>query len=366
MWLNFVGALKRDGKIALYLANAIFFLQILLLFLLLFESKLSLPDWLQPIGRLHPLVLHLPIGFLFSLIGLQFVRKQIDEQSFLKINSLFIYVTSLASAITAIIGIFLAQENGYDSDAVQWHKWSGAAFSLFTYTLVISDRSIFSKRIYQSLLGASALIVLITGHQGGSLTHGQDFIWEPWQEEPLWSPYDTTVFVGLIQPILKERCMGCHNERKAKGDLIMTNTERLLEGGKNGPIWVAGDTENSPLVQRLHLPIEEKKHMPPKSKPQPSFMEIELLESWISEGASLEKNLNDYLTSPTYPIFESAMDMQMRSAEIIADYDFPRATKKIIEKLNHPFCTVKPLAANSPALTARIFCSSKLSTSIFA
>ena len=48
----------------------------------------------------------------------------------------------------------------------------------------------------------------------------------------------------------------------------MTNIAGLTKGGENGPIWVAGDAENSALIQRVHLPLEEEEHMPPEGKPQ--------------------------------------------------------------------------------------------------
>ena len=78
----------------------------------------------------------------------------------------------------------------------------------------------------------------------------------------------SSLFTAAIRPILKSKCFSCHNEKKAKGGLIMTTEEKILEGGKNGPIWKSGDALNSHIIENINLPEDEKKHMPPKGKPQ--------------------------------------------------------------------------------------------------
>ena len=58
--------------------NVIFCIQILLVFLVLVEERIELPPWLQVVGRLHPLVLHLPIGFLIflAIVAIRLYKKQ--------------------------------------------------------------------------------------------------------------------------------------------------------------------------------------------------------------------------------------------------------------------------------------------------
>jgi hypothetical protein len=48
---------------------------------------------------------------------------------------------------------------------------------------------------------------------------------------------DAIVFNDLVKPILQTKCMSCHNNKKAKGDLIMETEELLLKGGKTGKLW---------------------------------------------------------------------------------------------------------------------------------
>jgi hypothetical protein len=62
----------------------------------------------------------------------------------------------------------------------------------------------------------------------------------------------------------------------------------IKKGGKNGKIFVAGNTFKSPLYTSLVLPIDDEKHMPPKGKHQLSQYEILIIERWIKSGASFE------------------------------------------------------------------------------
>ena len=64
------------------LFNITFALNCLLLFLLLFENRLSIPVWLQVAGRMHPLILHFPVVLviLYALITLIFAFKKNQQR----------------------------------------------------------------------------------------------------------------------------------------------------------------------------------------------------------------------------------------------------------------------------------------------
>src|SRR5688572_14464220 len=81
--------------------------------------------------------------------------------------------------------------------------------------------------------------------------------------------------------LLKARCFSCHNEKKAKGGLVMTSHEKLLKGGENGEVVVPGQPENSPLIASLAADADP--HMPPKK--QLSGEDIATLSVWIKGGA---------------------------------------------------------------------------------
>jgi uncharacterized membrane protein len=95
------------------------------------------------------------------------------------------------------------------------------------------------------------------------------------------------------RPILETKCMGCHNSKKAKGELVMETRELLLKGGKDGKLWDSTEADFGLLMRRIHLPLEAKKHMPPQGKPQLSEEEISILGQWIKSGADFKVKVVD-------------------------------------------------------------------------
>src|SRR5262245_29159514 len=65
-----------------------------------------------------------------------------------------------------------------------------------------------------------------------------------------------------ILPILREKCLGCHNADKKSGGLVLANYSSLMAGGSSGEIVFAGDVEGS----RLYALVAHKEEpfMPPK------------------------------------------------------------------------------------------------------
>lgn len=88
-------------------------------------------------------------------------------------------------------------------------------------------------------------------------------------------------FAKQIAPILRERCLSCHAGKSPKGDLNLTTRALLLDGGANGPAFVAGKPEQSLLFKLI---AEHK--MPPKEPLAPEA--VALVKQWIAEGAKWE------------------------------------------------------------------------------
>ena len=47
-------------------------------------------------------------------------------------------------------------------------------------------------------------------------------------------------YVQAVKPILKTHCYSCHGPRVQKGKLRVDTAKLMLEGGRNGPAFVAG------------------------------------------------------------------------------------------------------------------------------
>jgi hypothetical protein len=339
--------------------NVIFFLQVLLIFLILFEDRLSLPPWVQVLGRLHPAMLHLPIGGLAFWVVLLFLKGQIKKKALNKITLIVLLLTSLAASVTALLGIFLAADGDYGADALTQHKYSGIALSFLCHFLLVVFVAVRESKILYYGTGLLTLgTVVFAGHTGSVLTHGENFVLAPLQkagaglEDP-----EASAFQQVIYPVLEKKCTTCHNRAKAKGSWVMTSMSEFQKGGKHGVEWVAGKPDESRMIQYIHLPLSDDDHMPPDGKPQLTRQEIKLLETWIAAGADVEKKLADWPEQDSFRIMGTAALAVAKLASNIEEnpYSFSAASEETILKMNTPFRSVFPLYQGSPALQADFF-----------
>ncbi len=339
-------------KIEKLVSDAVFFLLCLLTVLLLFESYLEVPVWMQPLGRMHPLVLHFPIAFVVLLVMVNLFRGQLEENSYQKINKFLLLLTAFTTVLAAIMGLFLSREEGYSSDMMAVHKWVGASVGYMMYGLLVFYSN---KKVYQTLLYVSCLSIVVAGHYGAGLTHGADFIMAPvLKTNALAVDEKTPIFEGFIQPVIEAKCQSCHNPDKKKGQLDLSTIEQIHAGGENGPVWVAGDDEGSEIVRRALLPMEDDDHMPPKGKPQLTRLELALIKSWIRQGADETVSLASLSKSdPLHELASARLKELGRSDQPKYDFDF--ADSDAVAALNNPYRSVAQKSPNSPAIDVNIY-----------
>jgi hypothetical protein len=273
----------------------------------------------------------------------------------IQVGEWLLLLSAFTSAITAILGLFLSREQGYDAETLMWHKWGGVIVSLLML-LWYSFRNRLSKTKAGTLTAMiiSFAAIIFTGHQGAGITHGQNFLLAPLlpeknQQQVLLE--DAEVFNNMVRPILETKCMGCHNTKKAKGQLVMETRELLLKGGKTGKLWDSTEADFGLLMRRIHLPLEAKKHMPPQGKPQLTGEEISILDQWIKTGADFTVKVTD---------FDENSELRKLAATIFTtietdEYDFAAADESKVKTLNNDYRVIYPLAKNSPALGAEFF-----------
>jgi uncharacterized membrane protein len=249
--------------------HLLFCINIFICFLLLFENRLELPSWLQATGRLHPLLLHFPIVLLLLAFVLEFFRTNDrfkNEPFFQTIADYLLFFGVLTAGITAVLGMFLSSEGGYDSNLLRWHKWSGiliVAMGSIIYWL--RSYSWFKVAISRIFILGTTLCIIIAGHFGATLTHGENFVLAPFgsEEQGAIAFNDAVVYDHLIQPLFEAKCQSCHNMEKDKGKLKLLDSVSIVKGGKSGKLFVAGNPDVSLLLERIHLSPGNKKHMPP-------------------------------------------------------------------------------------------------------
>lgn len=342
-----------EKRVRNILFNCCFAINCLLVFFLLFESRMVVPAWLQVAGRMHPLLLHFPIVLLvvYVLWSLFFERKSKDRMY----GDWLLLLSAFTASFTSLAGLFLSKEPGYDAEALQWHKWSGFTIAVLT-TAWYAFRNHIGKwnasRVSVAFLGLA--VVIFTGHQGAAITHGENFLLAPMAvetEQPKILLEEAVVFTHMVKPIFEEKCMSCHNSKKAKGNLVMETEAHLLKGGKNGKLWDSTAEGYGLLLNRLHLPVQNKKHMPPSGKPQLDGNEMEIISLWVKSGADFNKRVtglaaNDPLREIAEEIFNTIEN---------DNYDFAAADEEKVKALNNNYRVVKPLAMESPALSVKFF-----------
>jgi len=121
-------------------------------------------------------------------------------------------------------------------------------------------------------------------------------------------------FQSDILPIFKNNCLACHNQTKAKAELILETPQTILKGGDSGPAVVPGKSAESLLLKAAAhqtdtvMPPRDNKVNASNLKPE----ELGLIKLWIDQGAKGEvraaapvvwKPLPDAL----HPIFAAAV-----------------------------------------------------------
>jgi hypothetical protein len=88
-------------------------------------------------------------------------------------------------------------------------------------------------------------------------------------------------FQDDILPILDQSCNSCHNPDKAKGSLILSTINGVMNGGSSGKVVVPEDGKSS-LLYLLAARLKEP-HMPPRGQGLETE-QVKLLKRWIDQG----------------------------------------------------------------------------------
>ena len=244
---------------------------------------------LKYLGKFHPVILHLPIGALYFTFILVILEKYLKENfsSPIRIGLLFSFVFAV---ISCFLGYFLSLSGDYGEDILNLHMYLGISTAIFNGVLLYMHKQNFLKKQFFSAFGFTILLLTVTGHYGGSMTHGEDFLKLPVAKENLvLNEIDSiNIYAEVIRPVLDGKCVKCHNQSKSNGKLLLTTSEEILTGGKSGSILTANNAMESHMYSYLTLPMDDKLHMPPRGNSQLKQHEIELIKYWIDSGASFD------------------------------------------------------------------------------
>ena len=280
----------------------------------------AVPDggerFLRFLGRLHPLIVHFPIGLAITAAFVELIniiRRKPTASQFAFMATGF---AAVSAVLAAIFGWFYADfEGAGPKTALFLHRWigtvaAGALVVVFFCGLAgRTGRRISALNGYRWGLVISAILVTVGSHFGGEMVYGEGYFTkvlfppaaksttpEATTPDPS-TPQETSSsdatatkpvsFKTQVLPIFEARCVDCHGADKAKGDLRLDSAAEIF--GEDPSWWVVepGDAAKSILVERIVLPAGHVDLMPPKGDPLDEG-QIVLISDWINQGARYE------------------------------------------------------------------------------
>ena len=170
------------------------------------------------------------------------------------------------------------------------HRNLGIAFALGSSALYFLSKTTkpWGAKLYLPAYSLLTIVLIITGHLGGSMTHGDGFLLGGNQKTAVFNNAialdETKLYHDLVRPVLEAKCVSCHRTGKTKGALDLSSFNAMAKGGEHGSIFSSASDSTGLLLTRIHLNLEYKLHMPPKNKNQLTNDEKTLLNWWVGAG----------------------------------------------------------------------------------
>lgn len=236
---------------------------------------------LELLGKSHLLWVHLPIGFIFLALVLTLLKRKNPESPYLILLPLIWRLATLAAIFAVFSGLLLSENQ--EGTNLFFHQYAGIFLTVGLITYLIFKN--------EFLLIYISILFVTTIHLGASLTHGEDYLFTE-KRKIITQLNEVELYEDAIVPIFKAKCFSCHKPGKSKGDLDLTNYEKI------------GDKEE--LVRRTHLPKSHKEFMPANGKAPLSKEQLAILSYWVEIGAPKIKRLAQLqLNSKRKSMFES-------------------------------------------------------------
>ncbi|PGH39387.1 MAG: ribonuclease inhibitor [Candidatus Nephrothrix sp. EaCA] len=337
-------------------------------FIMLEIDGLRFGNWILFFGRFHPLIVHLPIGFLL-IAGLLEIDKRINQRDgYNLIIRIILLWSAVGATFACILGYLLSMGGGYESRTLNLHMWGGIGVAALAWLARGVKSGVFQgympslKKMYLPILTLSIILLMVAGHLGGNLTHGDDYLTRympPMLRKAVGLPDEKSlpgteikdinkalVYRQIVGPILESRCTQCHNQTKSKAGLRLDTPEMIMKGSKDGKVIIAGNVSESNLLKVCLLPHEDERHMPPKGKPQLSQEQVSIIAWWIEQGAPFDMIVSDLkistdirsalvsLTQNKQSVSDSAMVQTSSAAESeVLTQKVAKADPKVIDQL---------------------------------
>lgn len=134
------------------------------------------------VGRLHPLLVHFPIGLILAAAAAEIIALHTGRADWRAIAVANVRAGAAMGALTAVAGWRLASAEIVEpSRLLAWHGGIGAAAGLAAIGAALlstgaDERTRRRLVAYRAALFLAAALVAVAGHLGGALVWGTDFL----------------------------------------------------------------------------------------------------------------------------------------------------------------------------------------------
>jgi uncharacterized membrane protein/mono/diheme cytochrome c family protein len=255
-------------------------------------------DLIHFLGRFHVMVLHLPIALVLAAVAAEWLARRERYRDLQSALSLLWAAAAVTAIATVVLGYMHFDEGGFTGPSARMHRLLGTTLAIATTgNFLWRSRGGELYRKCQSAIAATlVLLVVLTGHYGGNLTHGDTFLVEYAPEpirrlaglEPARDPVTDIAladpYLDIVRPIFSQRCFSCHNDDKRRGGLNLARLDSTMKGGTDGVVLVAGKPDASDLYRRISLPHDDPDFMPAEGKTPLTAEQVATVRWWIEAG----------------------------------------------------------------------------------
>src|SRR5436190_20152806 len=131
-------------------------------------------------GHFHVVLVHLPIGILLLACVIQWLERRPIFSSLHAATSIALLIGMICAILSALTGYLLSFSGDYDEGLVITHQWFGISVAAVSIAMFYYHNKAASFKTQVSISILLFVLIIITGHLGGSLTHGADYITKSW------------------------------------------------------------------------------------------------------------------------------------------------------------------------------------------
>jgi uncharacterized membrane protein len=134
------------------------------------------------IGRLHPLLVHFPIALVIVAAAAEGAAIVTGDAGWRTVAVRNLRAGAAFALLAAIAGWRLAVDPGLEaSPLLEWHRWLGTIGAGLTFAAALvasgaAGRSALERWSYRVALFTAGTLVAVTGHLGGLLVWGANFL----------------------------------------------------------------------------------------------------------------------------------------------------------------------------------------------